>query len=202
MQSSLATAKICMNRTFRWLALCACLLAGAGGARAAEIILELPAMDKLVAQALFTNGGRYDLMKGPCFAYLAQPSVAVQNGRVRIRSHLTSRLGVVAAGSCVGVSFASWTEVSGKPVSRGGSVVLGDIRIDKVDDPNVRLLLESGLVPALPRVIELDVLKAVRGMLQDSGGQFQATVDAFTISAVTAADDKLSVRFDFTLIAR
>ncbi len=191
-----------MNRTFRWLALCACLLAGAGGARAAEIILELPAMDKLVAQALFTNGGRYDLMKGPCFAYLAQPSVAVQNGRVRIRSHLTSRLGVVAAGSCVGVSFASWTEVSGKPVSRGGSVVLGDIRIDKVDDPNVRLLLESGLVPALPRVIELDVLKAVRGMLQDSGGQFQATVDAFTISAVTAADDKLSVRFDFTLIAR
>jgi hypothetical protein len=187
---------------YRWLGLCVGALALASGAPAAEIVLELSAVDKLVVQALFTNAGRYDLMKGPCFAYLAQPSVAIQNGRLRIRSHLTSRLGVVAAGSCVGVSFASWTEVSGKPVSRGGSVVLGDIRIDKVEDPNVRLLLESGLVPALPRVVELDVLKAVRSMLQESGGQFQATVDAFNITSVTAVDDKLSVKFDFTLVAR
>jgi hypothetical protein len=191
-----------MNRTLRSLALCVTSLALVTGARAAEIILELPALDKLVTQALFTNAGRYDLIRGPCFAYLAQPSVSIQNGRVRIRSHLTSRLGVVSANSCVGVSFASWTEVSGKPVSKGGSVVLGDIRIDKVEDPNMRLVLESGLVPALPRVIELDVLKAVRGMLQENGGQFQATVDAFNISSVTAADDRLSVKFDFTLVAK
>jgi hypothetical protein len=87
-------------------------------------------------------------------------------------------------------------------VPKGGSVVLADIRIDKVEDPNVRLLLESGLVPALPRVVELDVLKSVRGMLQGNGGQFQATVDAFAIDTVTAADDKLSVKFDFLLVAR
>jgi hypothetical protein len=191
-----------MNRTLRSLARCVASLALVTAAQAAEIILELPALDKLVTQALFTNAGRYDLIKGPCFAYLAQPSVSIQNGRVRIRSHLTSRLGVPSANACVGVSFASWTEVSGKPVSKGGSVVLGDIRVDKVDDPNMRLVLESGLVPALPRVIELDVLKAVRGMLQENGGQFQATVDAFNISAVTAADDRLSVKFDFTLVAK
>ena len=191
-----------MKRTLRSLAFCVSSLALAAGAQAAEIILELPALDKLVTQALFTNAGRYDLIKGPCFAYLAQPSVSIQNGRVRIRSHLTSRLGVPSANGCVGVSFASWTEVSGKPVSKGGSVVLGDIRIDKVDDPNMRLVLESGLVPALPGVIELDVLKAVRGMLQENSGRFQASVDAFNISAVTAADDRLSVKFDFTLVAK
>lgn len=171
-------------------------------ATAAEIVLENSAVDKLVVQGMFNNGGRHDLMRGPCFAYLAKPSVTIRDGRVRIRSHLTSRLGVVAAGSCVGVAFATWTEVSGKPVPRGGSVVLGDIRVDKVDDPNIRLLLESGLVPALPRVIELDVLKAVRGMLQDGAGQFETTVDPFTITAITAADDRLSVRFDFTIVAR
>jgi hypothetical protein len=71
-----------------------------------------------------------------------------------------------------------------------------------VDDPNMRLLLESGLVPALPRVVELDVLKAVRGMLQGAGGQFEANVEAFNIDSVTAADDRLSVKFDFRLVAR
>jgi hypothetical protein len=90
-----------MKRTLRSLAFCVSSLALASGAPAAEIILELPALDKLVTQALFTNAGRYDLIKGPCFAYLAQPSVSIQNGRVRIRSHLTSRLGVPSANACV-----------------------------------------------------------------------------------------------------
>ena len=191
-----------MKRTLRWMGLAACTMALARGAPAAEIVLERSAVEKLVAQAMFTNGGRYDIVKGPCNAYLQQPTVAVQNGRIRIRSHLTSRVGIVSGNACMGVSLASWTEVSGKPVSKGGSVVLADIRIDKVEDPTVRLVLESGLVPALPRVVELDVLKAVRTMLQGMGEQFQASVDAFNIEAVNAVDDKLSVKFDFLLVAK
>jgi hypothetical protein len=187
---------------FRTLLAAVAALAMAGAATAAEIVLERSAVDKLVAQGMFANGGRYDLVKGPCFSYLDRPSVTIANGRVRIRSHLTARLGVPSGTSCMGVAFTSWTEVSGRPVPKGGSVVLADIRIDKVDDPNLRLVLESGLVPALPRVVELDVLKSVRGMLQDNGGQFQATVDSFAIDSVTAADDRLSVKFDFLLVAR
>jgi len=193
-----------MKRRWRCLALACVLVAGAGfhGARAAEIVLERSAVDKLVMQTLFNNGGRHDLVRGPCHAYLARPSVTLRDGRVRIRSHLTARVGVVNGNACVGIALATWTEVSGKPVPRGGTVVLGDIRVDKVDDPNLRLLLESGLVPALPGVLELDVLKAVRGMLQDNAGQFETTVDPFTITAISAADDRLSVTFDFLLVAR
>ncbi len=190
------------SHTLRFLGLAAAALAFAGAAPAAEIVLELSAVDKLVAQGLFANAGRYDIVKGPCSAYLDRPSVTIAAGRVRIRSHLTARVGVVNGNSCIGVALASWTEVSGKPVPKGGSVVLADIRVDKVEDPNLRLLLESGLVPALPRVVEFDVLKSVRSMLQSNGGQFQANVDAFAIDSVTAADDRLSIRFDFLLVAR
>ena len=191
-----------MIRKLRGLALVLSTLALSASAAAAEIVLEHSAVDKLVAQAVFTNKGRYDLMKGPCFAYLDQPSVAIQNGRLRIRSRLSAHLGVVNGPSCVGVALASWTEVSGRPVARGGSVLLAEIRVDKVDDPNLQMLVESGLLPALPRAIELDVLKAVRGMLQGNGGAFEATVESFAIDAVTAADDRLSVKFDFRLMAK
>lgn len=184
--------------------LCGVLLAMAlcGGAAAAEIVLEHSAVDKLVAQTVFSNNGRYDLVKGACSAYLDRPSVAIEGGRIRIRSHLTARVGVVDGRSCVGVSIASWTVASGKPVARGGSVVLTDLRIDQVDDPNLRLLVESGLLAALPRAIELDVRQAVRGMLQGNSGQFQADVDTFAIDSVVAADDRLSIRFDFRLVAK
>jgi hypothetical protein len=178
------------------------LLATAAAAPAAEIVLERSAVDKLLAQTLFTNRGRFDLQRGVCHAYLEKPGVELKGGRIRIRSHLTARLGVESAGSCVGVSFASWTVVSGRPAPQGGTVKLVDLRVDGVDDGAVRMVLESGLFPSLPRAIEFDVLKAVQDMLQSNQAQFQASVDGFQIDSVRAEDDRLAIRFDFKLTAK
>ena len=191
-----------MNRSLRLIGALVALFAAAAGASAAEIVLEHSAVDKLLAQAMFKNAGRFDLRRGACYAYLENPSVELKEGRIRIRSHLVARFGVESPGSCIGVGFASWTVVSGRPVANGGVVRLENLHVDNVDDDTTRMVLESGLLPALPRAIELDVMKAVRDMLQDNGGQLQATVDGFQIDSVSAADDKLSVKFNFKLVAR
>ncbi len=191
-----------MHGTMRCLTLGLLALALTGASLAAEIVFEHSAVDKLLAQTMFTNNGRHDLVKGPCSAYLDRPSVVIEGGRIRIRSHLTARIGVVDGRSCVGLAIASWTVASGRPVARGASVVLTDLRIDQVDDPNLRLLVESGLLAALPRAIELDMRQAVRGMLQNNSGHFQAEVDTLIIDSVVAADDRLSIRFDFRLVAK
>ena len=190
------------NTTLRWLGLCGALALAASGVPAAEIVLERSAIEKLVVQTMFSNAGRYELQRGACYAYLENPGIELKDGRIRIRSRLSSRLGVDLGNSCVGVSIASWTVVSGRPAANGGSVRLEDLRIDSVDDPTVRLVLESGLLPMLPRAIELDVLKAVRSMLQNSGAQLQTSVDAFQIETVAVGDGRLAVRFDFRLVAR
>jgi hypothetical protein len=190
-----------MNRTLRRAGLCVALLA-APIAQAAEIVLERSAVEKLAMQTMFSNAGRYDIQRGACYAYLDSPSVELKDGRIRIRSRLSSRVGLDTGNTCVGVTIASWTVVSGRPAANGGSVRLDELRIDSVDDPTVRLVLESGLLPALPRAIELDVLKAVRSMLQNSGAQLQTTVDGFQIESVRVGDDRLAVRFDFRLVAK
>ena len=196
------TSKEHMNGKFRWLGIWFAVVAATTGAQAAEIVLERSAVEKLVMQTMFSNAGRYELQRGACYAYLESPSVELKDGRIRIRSRLSSRLGVDLGNSCVGVSITSWTVVSGRPAANGGSVRLEDLRIDSVDDPTMRLVLESGLLPALPRAIELDVLKAVRSMLQNSGAQLQTSVDAFQIESVLAGDDRLAVKFNFRLVAR
>ncbi|MEQ1685079.1 MAG: hypothetical protein ABL916_15635 [Burkholderiaceae bacterium] len=190
-----------MSRKLRRAALCA-TLAAASMAQAAEIVLERSAVDKLVTQTMFINAGRYDIQRGACYAYLDSPSVELKDGRIRIRSRLSSRVGLDTGNTCVGVSVVTWAVVSGRPAANGGSVRLEELRIDSVDDPTVRLVLESGLMPALPRAIELDVLKAVRSMLQNSGAQLQTTVDAFQIESVLVGDDRLTVRFNFRLVGR
>jgi hypothetical protein len=191
-----------MNARRRAPVLAAAFLAALGSARAAEIVLEQSAVQKLVAEGLFRDGGRFYAQRGACGVYLENPTVTLSAGRVVIRSHLSGRFGQDADGTCFGVGLASWTVVSGLPSAQGAVVRLGDIRVDNVEDPNTRLVLNSGLVPSLPGAIDLDVLGAVRTMLQGSGGQIQAEVQSIDISGVNVADNRLSIRFEFRLIGR
>jgi hypothetical protein len=173
-----------------------------GGAHGAEIVLEQSAVQKLVVQSLFKENGRYYIQRGVCSAYLEDPAVTLTGGRVVIRSHLKARLGMDFGDSCAGVDLASWATVSGEPIAQGTTIRLANIRIEDVGDPNTRIVLNSGLAPTLPGAIELDVLNAVRSMLQGASGQLQVDVQALTIESVLVADNKLSVRFDFKVSGR
>ena len=171
-------------------------------ANGAEIVLEQSAVQKLVVESLFRDNGRYYIQRGACSAYLDRPAVTLAGGRVVIRSRLNARLGMDFGDSCAGVDLASWTTVSGEPSAQGTSVRLANIRIEEVGDANTRIVLNSGLVPTLPGAVELDVLKAVRSMLQGASGQLQVEVLALNIESVRVADNKLSVRFDFKVAGR
>ena len=171
-------------------------------ANGAEIVLEQSAVQKLVVESLFKDNGRYYIQRGACSAYLDNPVVTLTGGRVVIRSHLNARLGMDFGDSCAGVDLASWATVSGEPGAQGTTVRLADIRIEDVGDANTRIVLNSGLIPALPGAIELDVLKAVRSMLQGTSGQIQVEVRALNIESVRVGDNKLSVRFDFKVAGR
>ena len=171
-------------------------------ANGAEIVLEQSAVQKLVVESLFKDNGRYYIQRGACSAYLDSPAVTLIGGRVVIRSRLSARLGMDFGDSCAGVDLASWTTVSGEPSAQGTSVRLANIRIEEVGDANTRIVLNSGLVPTLPGAVELDVLKAVRSMLQGASGQLQVDVLALNIESVRVADNKLSVRFDFKIAGR
>ena len=191
-----------MMRALRsWLCSVA-LVALAAEGRAAEIVLEHSAVDKLIAQTLFNHGGHHDITGGACRSFLEAPSVELKDGRLWIRSHLWALVGVEVGGKCVGTNLAAWTVVSGRPVPAGGKVRLEGIRVESVDDPNLRLLLDAGLVQALPNSLELDVRKAVEGMLQNGVEQFETAVDTLAIEAVTVGNDRLSIRFNFRLVAR
>jgi len=170
---------------------------------AAEIVLEATGVEKLVVQALFNDRGRLVLARGPCTSYLDQPSVALANGRIQIRSHLSALMGFVVNGDCAGVSLASWTTVSGRPVAAGGAVRMEDIRIDSVDEPDLRSILQnSGLAASLPRAVQLNVRSAVQTMLLQSVNQIQATMEEFEFQEVSVTGAKLSMRFEFKLVGR
>ena len=172
-------------------------LLSTAAAHGAEIVLEQSAVQKLVVESLFRDHGRYVLQGGACSAWLDNPAVTLANGRVVIRAHLSARVGMDFGDSCAGVDLSSWATVSGVPAAQGTRV-----RLEDVGDANTRIVLNSGLAPTLPGALDLDVLKAVRSMLQGAGGQLQVDVQALDIESVRVADDRLSLRFDFRVVGR
>src|ERR1700761_2484076 len=191
-----------MNFRFLRAALAAAAVMSTGGAHGAEIVLEQSAVQKLVVDSLFRDNGRYVLQRGACSAWLDNPAVTLANGRVVIRAHLSARVGMDFGDSCAGVDLSSWATVSGAPGAQGTRVRLSDIRVEDVGDANTRIVLNSGLAPTLPGALDLDVLKAVRSMLQGTGGQLQVDVQALNIDSVRVADNRLSVKFDFRVVGR
>jgi len=191
-----------MNFRFLRTALLVAALPCTGAAHGAEIVLEPSAVQKLVVESLFKDKGRYYIQRGACAAWLDSPAVTLAGGRVVIRAHLSARVGMDFGDSCAGVDLASWATVSGAPSAQGTTVRLADIRIEDVGDANTRIVLNSGVVPALPGAFELDVLKSVRALLQGTSGQLQVDVQALTIESVRVVDNKLTVRFDFRVAGR
>jgi hypothetical protein len=183
-------------------ALVAAIVLPAAGARGAEIVLEQSAVQKLVVESLFRDNGRYVLQGGACSAWLDKPIVTLVADRVVIRAHLSARVGMDFGDSCAGVDLSSWATVSGVPGAQGTRVRLTDIRVEDVGDANTRIVLNSGLAPTLPGALDLDVLKAVRSMLQGAGGQLQVDVQGLEIQSVRVGENRLSVRFDFRVVGR
>ena len=172
-------------------------------AGAAELILERSAVERLVQQSLFGDRGRYWLQRGPCYAYLDKPSVSLAGGRVFLHAQLSAFLGVLAPNNnCAGVPIASKVTLSGRPVQAGGVVRLAELRLDDVGEPAVRALLQSGLVPNFPGAVEIDVAGAVRQMLKQPNVPYTSELESLDISAISAEDNRLGVRFDFRLRAK
>ena len=171
-------------------------------AHGAEIVLEQSAVQKLVVASLFRDNGRFYIQRGACSAWLDNPVVTLTAGRVVIRAHLSARVGMDFGDSCAGVDLASWATVSGEPSAQGTTVRLANIRVEDVGDANTRIVLDSGVVPTLPGAIDLDVLKAVRSMLQGASSQLQVDVQSLDIQSVRVADNRLTVRFDFRVAGR
>jgi len=172
------------------------------GVPAAELVLEKSAVETLVKASLFQKQGRYYLQEGPCYAYLESPSVELRAGRVRIRSRLSARLGLEVQDNCLGPAFGSWTVVSGQAGYQEGRLRLTGLRVDEVEGAPVSVLLESGLLPRLPQLVNLDIAAAVRTMLTQTTAGLRPTLDRFEITSVEAENDKLTVRFDFALRAQ
>jgi hypothetical protein len=171
---------------------------------AGELLITRDAVQALVVETLFSDHGKWLLVKGACYAYLERPRIGLTAGRLTIEGYLSARVGLDVGGSCVGTEFASDVRLSGRLVAAGSRITLSDIRIDYVKDDSTRQaleLLQSAAGTALPRAVDIDLLN----MLEPSivpGTSIRVTVTQLDVRTVTTSPDRVTVNFEMNLTAR
>src|ERR1035438_6403917 len=100
-------------------------------ARAVELQVQFGALERMVAEAVFTQEGRryvyHDKTNRCSFAYLEKPQIQGVDGRLRIRAKFTGRSALNMFGQCVGLGDAFFVVVTATPQYHDGNLVLKDV---------------------------------------------------------------------------
>jgi len=104
-----------------------------GAASAVELHIQFGALERMLAQEVFTQDGRRyvhnDNTNKCSFAYLERPQVRGGEGKLKIRARFTGRSALNMFGQCVGLGDAFDLTIAATPLFRDAYIALGGITV-------------------------------------------------------------------------
>lgn len=177
-------------------------------ASALEMRVQYPALERVLAQQLFTQDGRRYVQGNEnrkCnFAYLEKPKIGEWNGRLVIRARFIGKAALGMFGKCVGIGDSFDLTLVGTPVYQSGVITLKDVQAStNGHDTMYSRRVMKGLQQALMKDIGYPAESDARKILEQSrDALFQQKLSNFEISAVRATPDALVLVLDFVLTVK
>ena len=187
----------------------ALLLALAAPVRAVELHLQFAALERMLAEQIFTQEGRR-YVKGSkeskCnFAYLEKPQVRGENGRLRMKARFSGRSALNVAGQCVGLGDAFDVVILALPVYKNGAVGLQEVKVtsDGKTGYYIRRVC-SAMEASLARDFRYGLEHEAQLMLENSNVQpaYKREVRRFNVADIRVAPDALILQLDFELTVK
>jgi hypothetical protein len=184
------------------------LLAGLPAA-AVELHLEFGALERMLAEQVFTQDGRryvHGDQKNRCdFAYLEKPQIQGDSGHLRIRARFTGRSAWNIVGRCVGLGDAFNVVVTATPQYRDGNLVLQDVTATSDGKTGIYIRkVCSVLGSSLARDFKYPLAEAAQKILEDSTSQpgYKREVRHFQVTGIHVSGDALVLALDFELTVK
>lgn len=173
-------------------------------ATASDLSLGPAAIQKLVAEQLFNQQGRWYLVdNGACYAFFDRPKTHLIEGRLVLNARLSARIGIQIGDSCAGTDLASNITMSARPVGKGSSLTLDDIRFDRIDDSTSRdtiNVIQQMAPQALPKAFSFDLLALVKNQSISAVG-IPVSVTQFRITNTETRREAVRITYDMSLAA-
>src|ERR1017187_4428968 len=178
-------------------------------ARAVELHLQFGALERMLAEQIFTQDGRryvHGDKNNKCnFAYLEKPQIQGEGGRLRIRARFTGSSALNMLGQCVGLGDAFTVVVTATPQYRDGNLALEGVTAASEGKTGYYIRrVCTALGPSLARDFKYPLAGVAQKLLEDPGPQpgYKRELRRFQVTAIRATGDALVIEVDFELTVK
>jgi hypothetical protein len=175
-------------------------------ARAAELELRFTALERILAEQVFTQDGRHYVrgnQSSRCqFAYLEKPHIDADGTRLRVGARFSGRSAIDVLGGCVGLGDSFDLVMTAAPVVRAGAIALDDVKITTTRDSYYIRRVRAALARSISKDLKIEVREQARKLLEQPGTASQAELAAFDLNEIHIKSDALVMVIEFRLVMK
>jgi hypothetical protein len=191
---------------------CALLLLALGGsAYATELELRYAAIERLLAEQLFSQEGRLYVRGNKAtkcqFAYLEPPRLDSVNGRLRVIARFSGRTALDMFGGCVGLGDSFDLTLTAVPLVKSGALALTDVNISTARDSYYIRRVRQALASSFSKDFKIEIRDRARHLLElpppgPVKPLYQQDLQRFDLTGVVVQADALVLVIDFRLVVK
>lgn len=190
---------------------CACLISFlllARPARPADLEIRYSALERIVAEQLFTQDGRR-YVKGSkdakCqYAYLEAPKLAAADSLLRVTARFSGRSALDFMGRCIGLGDSFDLIVTSKPVPRNGGIGFQDTQVTTLKDSYYIRRVRAAMIQSFNKDLKIDIHEHAKHLLEETheGAPYQQELKELNLSDIRVTSDALVLVIDFKLVVK
>jgi len=183
------------------------LLGLAQPAAAVELQIHYSALQRMLAEQMFTQDGRRYVRGTPSarcsYAYLEHPDVhGGADGRLNVQARFSGRSALDLFGRCVGLGDSFDLSITAVPYYLNGAIRFRDVLVDSKRDGFYIRRVRAALASTLRNQFAYRVADDARRILEDKRGPYTQQLANFQVSAIRVTSDALILFLDFTLAVK
>jgi hypothetical protein len=173
---------------------------------AADIELRFDALERIIAEQVFTQDGRKYVRGTPAtrcqFAYLEAPRIGAENGLLRVSARFSGRAAFDVRVGCIGLGDSFDLTIVAAPVVRNGAMGFKDVKVSTTKDSYYIRRVRAALTQSFAKDVKIDVTDQARKILeqQREGASYKLEMASFNLTEVRITPDSLVLAIDFRLI--
>jgi hypothetical protein len=173
---------------------------------AAELELRYEALERIIAEQLFTQDGRH-YVRGSrstkCqFAYLEAPHIDSDRGRLRVKARFSGRTALDVFGGCVGLGDSFDLTLTASPMPRAGDIRLGDVNVSTVKDSYYIRRVRAALAQSISKDFKIEVRDQARKLMNQTGATYEQELVSFDLGEIRVTADALVLEIEFRVVVK
>ena len=178
---------------------------------AADLELRYAALERLVAQQMFTQDGRRYVKGTPTakcqYAYLEAPHFSALDkaeGRLKITARFSGRSSLDVFGRCVGMGDSFDLTIVASPVARKGVIAMDNVEVTTVKDSFYIRRVRQALTDSFSKQFKIDVKDQAKDLLEQPlpNSVNQRELSSFDLADVKVTPDALVLVVEFKLVVK